>query len=37
MSFEENIKQWILVDNEMKEYYEKIKSLREKKITYKKI
>ena len=31
MSFEENIKQWILVDNEMKEYYEKIKSLREKK------
>tara|TARA_A100001015_G_C14693059_1_gene595194 strand:+ start:393 stop:734 length:342 start_codon:yes stop_codon:yes gene_type:complete len=31
MSFEENIKQWILVDNEMKKYYEKIKSLREKK------
>jgi len=31
MSFEENIKQWILIDNEMKENYEKIKLLRERK------
>ena len=31
MSFEENIKQWILLDNEMKEHYEKIKLLRERK------
>ena len=31
MSFEQNIKQWVLIDNEMKELQDKLKQLREKK------
>lgn len=34
MSFENQIQQWIILDNEIKKTYEKIKELREKRNTY---